>query len=773
MARTNIDVVITVRDGASQPLDNVTKKIKSTGKAAKDASLDFVQFNKTLFTTTAFVATFVKGITSLRNSMEMGGDLERLSNQYERLLGPKGALFRSIDSMTTTAIARMDALKAGVDLRNLGIAKSSEQVAEIIAKAGTAAKLSGIDAGEGIEKFTNFLKDGSVANLEALGLIKRTDPQFQALLATLNKAGGVYGTVISTQAKLNIGMALLNKRVEGQLKNLRDLKDLTLLLNDSFSIMKRQIGSLLGQALRPLIEKLIPLIYKFGDVLEQIRKNEKHIVFLVRAFTILTGSVAGLVAALGTLKLAIKLLGFAGFGLPGLVAGVLWLTTAFIGLTHAAQGPMEKLRVLGAIFKGIYELVTNLDPETGMSKISKSTKALLEKYGLLDFVKTISRIVATTKRVVQDLGNVFQKVADKLDKITGGLFNGFKNYMSDFTKDWTTWWTSDAISDLQKFVRAAKVILTPLAAYLGFKVGKWALGKVAGGFLGSFGGKNDGSSPSKALWVQNIGDKLTGFGAGLGDKVSGLGGKFLSAILSALGLKTLGAQFKNLGKILQLSAKFLLKLDFKNLGRALSLLPPLLGRLGIQSLSVIGRFGAIGAAAVAGYQLGKVLTELIPGLNKLGDWAYNLVNKDKMSAADSDEDIKARYEHAKKMGWDRGRTFEQYKEDVLKQKSNTPSSTSGKQTQVSVPSPSPLPEDQHIIQALGEQMKNMEEKDRVKMQSALESALASPAGNRSIDPEEFKMFDQMVQALDSSENLTTLANKAKENASNLKGSKRD
>jgi large subunit ribosomal protein L1 len=92
MARQNIDVIITVRDAASKPLDDVTKKIKGTGQAAKGATVDFIQFNKTLFTTGAFIATFVKGFEKLAGSLEQGAELDRLSIKYERVLGPKGLM---------------------------------------------------------------------------------------------------------------------------------------------------------------------------------------------------------------------------------------------------------------------------------------------------------------------------------------------------------------------------------------------------------------------------------------------------------------------------------------------------------------------------------------------------------------------------------------------------------------------------------------------------------------------------------------------------------
>lgn len=802
MARNNIEVVITVRDGASKPLENVQDRLRRTGKAAKDASIDFVQFNKTLFTTSAFIATFVKGISSMRNAMELGGDLDRLSNQYERLLGPKGKLFESIDAMTTTAISRMDALRAAIDLRNLGIASDSNQIAGVIAKAGTAAKLAGLDASQGIEKFTHFLKDGSVANLEALGLIKRTDPQFQALMATLNKVGGTYGGVISTQAKLNIGMALLNKRVEGQLKNLRDLKDLNVLLNDSFGILKRQIGGLLGQALRPLIEKLIPLVYKLGDVLEHIQKNEKQIVFLARAFIILTGAVTGLVATLGTLKLMVKLLGFAGIGMPGLLLSVLAVTSSFVGLTHAADGALEKLRVLGAIFKGIYELVTNLDPETGMSKISKSTRDLLEKYGLLGFVKTISRIVAIIKTVLSDVYKVFKTVAMSVDKIFGGMFTKFKDVVANFTSDWTTWWTSDALSPIQKFVRSATVILTGFLAVFGIK----KLAGLAGGLLGKIpgigkffgGGSGPKGTSSDPLYVvpQGFGGMAGGVLGSTMGKIPGIG-TLIDLLKQSYKLGGWKQILKDIPAAFSLAfpklTRIIGSISSVFMAGARSLIGGLTGVFArivpmvSAAIPLLGPALAVAAAAAVGVAIGTLIDKYGPtfqgktdegyegglierGMFKLSKWSGLgpagdfIKNQEKLDAFKNKSDLQLINEHRAKQG----------KLPYTQEEYDKRSGMGKKQTSISVPSSVPA-DDLSIVQALGEQMKNMDEKDRAKMQSAVETALQSQGKDgRLIDSEEFKNFETiMVNALDSSENLTILAGKARQSISTLKGSKRD
>ena len=763
MARTPIDIVITVRDGASSPLTNVQAKLKSTGKAAKDTSVDFVQFNKTLFTTAAFIGTFVKGVTSMRDAMSLGGDLERLSNQYERILGPKGKLFTSIDEMTTTAIGRMDALKAGVELRNLGIAQNSDQIAAVLAKAGTAAKLSGMDASEGIAKFTDFLKDGSVANLEALGLIRRTDPSFQALLATLNKAGGIYGTVLSTQAKLNIGMGLLDKRTRGHLKGIRDLKDINLLLNDSFSILKRQIGGLIGQAIGPLLEKLIPLIYKLGDVFEHIKNGEKHIMFLAKSILTITTAVAGFISVLGTLKLAVRLLGFAGIGLPGLLIATLAMTAGFIGLTQSADGVLEKMRLLGAIFKGVYELVTNLDPETGMSKISKSTKDLLEKYGLLGFVQTIARIVSVIKTVLGDMYDLFKKVAKSIDDTFGGIFTKFKDYIADFSKNWTTWWVTDSLTPLQKTVRGAITILAPLLAIFAGK-------KLLGGLLGS---------------LPIIGNLFKGGGIGSGPKGTASdpihvisAGDMLKSIVSITGIGTLI-------DVLKRSYEYGgWKAILKDIPFAFSLAFPRIASIftGIAtSLSTIFAAGATGmmAALNIAFAAGQLL--LVAGISyALGTLANKWLDKNTQGKTKEGYEgsiiERAFFKLDQMFNGDASSQFNKGEAAVntlqntsnadlvkeFRKTHNVPGSNYAKSSQSTLDNFS----DDQIIQGVAESMQNQDAVTKAKVQNQMELAMQTRESNgRLFSTEELGGMEQaFAGALRKDPNLSAMGDKAKESA---------
>ncbi len=501
MARRNLEVVVTIRDAASQGLDKVKDKIKETGKAADQAGVDFQKFNKTLFTTTAFIATFVKGFQALTNSLDQGAELDRLSNQYERVLGPKGRVFEAIDSLTTTTIDKMTVLQEGIKLANLGIVKDSGQIAEVFARAGTAAKMAGIDSGEGVKRFTDFMASGSVNQLEFLGLISRTNPALQAQMAVLHKTGGIMGGVISTQARLALGMNLLNSATNGQLKAQRDLADVMLLAKTNFSYLRGEVGRLLGKALAPLIEGFSRFMFKLATTIDYIRAHSKELVFLTKAAVVTAGAVIGLTGALGSLRLMVKLLSFAGIGLPGLLTSITLLGAAFLGLTSPVDGIMKKFELFGGFVKGIWELISNLDPETGLSKMSKSTYNMLKNAGLLDFAMMIARVGSTTIAVAKDIYKAVVTSFKYIDDVVGGFFNRIFTFFGSFTKDWTTWWTSDAIGGMEKFARAAMIIVGGIAAFIaGKKIFSFATGllskiPVIGKFFGG-GGGGKGSGPS-------------------------------------------------------------------------------------------------------------------------------------------------------------------------------------------------------------------------------------------------------------------------------------
>jgi hypothetical protein len=635
----NLKILVTVVDNTQKPLDDIQKRVHKTGETAKKASINFTQFNRTLFTTAAFAGTFIKGFNSLTRSLEEGANLDRITGQFERVMGPKGALFQAIDSMTDASIDKMEALKAGISLGNLGIIKDTKTLASVVINAGVAAKLAGKDSAEGIQQYTEFLKTGNISSLQFLDLISQTNPALQAQMAILGKAGGVMGQVVTTQARLALGQSLLRAAVKGQLKGFRDLKDSIFDVKQAWGFLRGEIGQLLGKALAPLIDSLTAFIWKAQSFVEDVRKNHKEIVFLTKAFVVATGAVIGLAGAFGTLRLATIALGSIGFGLPKLIALTVGLGSTFIGITKPATTLVDKLKLLGAVFKGIYELVTNLNSETGLSKMSKSTYLLLKQNGLLGFVQFMGRAISVVKRVVGDMYDAFKWLAKKVDDIFGGFATKIISFFEKINEPWSNFWVSESLDPIKKFLRGASVLLTGFFAWV---AGKKAFGMLSGMLskipgLGKFfgGGGDKGSGPAgtagdpfyvvmadKALELLR---KIPGVG-GLGGAISGRLGK-ITAYLSSK-FQDLILRSKILGEIFTHPAGKLKGLmsvlggftrTFVTVGK--SLLTGISGLAGTLLRTIVSMFAglgpilgpaiAVGAAALIGYGIGTAINSLL------------------------------------------------------------------------------------------------------------------------------------------------------------------
>lgn len=536
-----IDIVIKVRNAASPKLRDVDRSLKRTGMQVKKTSADFTKFNRTLFTTAAFIGTFVKAFQTAVSTLDAGSQLDRVTAQFERTLGGRGSLIRSIKDMSDNSIDIIESMRAGIALKSLGIVKSTEQLASIVTKAGTAAKLAGKDSGEGIKSFAEFLKTGNVENLQFLNLIAKTNPALKAQLAILRQSGGVMSGVITDAQKLAIGQRLLTAATKGHLKGERDLRDILLDAGQAFKLMKAEIGALLGKALGPLIDKVTGAVFRFVELLESTKKTDKGIQFLVKTLAVGTSAVLGFAAAIGTLRLTALLLQSVGIGLPALLAVVVGLSTVFLGITKTVDGFTEKLSVLGNFIKGVFQLITSLDEETGIAKIDKEIADLLRKHGLLAFAQNVARLGSIMSSVFEDIMDGARRLGVFIDDTFGGMFRGIIDLLSG--KDpWENWFGDGPLDMLKRFAVTAGALFAGFAAFKGIKGiigGVGSIGKTA------FGAAGRGLSPLKPLFVSDV--------SGLGKIAGGVGaGGIIGTLLGRFKIGGIGAvlkRFKDIAKV--------------------------------------------------------------------------------------------------------------------------------------------------------------------------------------------------------------------------------
>jgi len=90
MANRVLSIVAKVKDAASAGLQSIQNNLKKTGTAAKQTSLDFTQFNRIMFATSAYAGLFAKGFQSFGDALLQGAELSRVVTQFERILGPTG-----------------------------------------------------------------------------------------------------------------------------------------------------------------------------------------------------------------------------------------------------------------------------------------------------------------------------------------------------------------------------------------------------------------------------------------------------------------------------------------------------------------------------------------------------------------------------------------------------------------------------------------------------------------------------------------------------------
>lgn len=435
MAKSILDIVVNVVDGASSRLKGINSGIKETGNVAKKTSFDMIQFNRVMFSTTAYLGLLQKNFQFLSTTIQKGADFSRVSGQFEAILGPKGELFKQLDSFSGTAIDKIEAMRSGIALKTLGIVSDVGQLKTVLVGAGIAAKRAGLDSSEGIKKFTQALKDGNLSNLEFLNLIRTNSPALKANLAILSKYSGVMGSAITAQQKNAIILKVLNSVVATAGEDQEDLYDVTFRLSQGFDLLKSSLGEFLGNALTPFMKVITKGVDKLRDFFDTI-KNNKNLQFLVTSTMAAVSAIGALASATFLLGNAFKMLGSLGFGLPKVIILLSTLALTFAGVTNQVQGINEKFQVFGAFLKGIYQLVESLDEKSGFSKIDEDIANLLNKYNLLGFTKNVARAFSTVKSFLTGFGQGIWATFKSIDDLTGGFANKLLRLLGLVDKPW-------------------------------------------------------------------------------------------------------------------------------------------------------------------------------------------------------------------------------------------------------------------------------------------------------------------------------------------------
>lgn len=642
---TAINIKVKVDNASAMgSLKGLHGSLVKVNKATTNVRKSFKDFNQTMFGATAFVGMFTQAFNSLAETMMAGSQFDRATAQFGKRfgqelpshikkftdgasaeVGPSGRFIEMIRGMTDNSIDMMSAMTSVIQLRSAGVKGSVKDMAEIMAMAGTAAKSAGKDSVEGIKRITDFLKDGSLAHLQHLGLLRESSPALIAYKAVLGKAGGTMGTAMTSAFKLSFGMRILRKATNGQLKGQRDLRDTLQDVAQFFDHLRSTIGTFLGKAIQPLLESFTELSIKATVILQDIKNNKKEILFLAKAFLIGTTALTGFILVIGAFRLAVTALTSLVGGIPLLTVLITSLAAAIIYSKTSMKGLTEGFHTFGAIAKGTFQLIQSFTNDAdnfaaGIGKMDAKTHEMLKKKGLLGLVENIARVGSVIKIFISSAATGFMDSLDAMLSSLGAVGNKIKKFLGMDSKKWGRNWLDTAKSLGTAFGKVGASVLGIIAAFKLFKIGGSLLGGLTSMVgLGGGGGKAPAGTARDPLWVR-MKNSILGVNSGN----TGASRK-LSPWLrnSALEVRT-----NPKGKMAGLAS--VTKNLFKSGG--MSILSGV-GRV----LKVITKFSLFGAAiAVVGTFLTGFVKSLIKGREQIGNFFKSVVSWGKMMWEASD-----------------------------------------------------------------------------------------------------------------------------------------
>lgn len=300
-----------VIDKLNNQLGTLTNRVKRASAANKkfkrntdSLQQSFINFNRLIFSTTAFLNTFGGMFVRVFDIMQDGAKFDRLENQFKRTFGaPSGNILNTVSKFTDTFIDEVSFMKAALKLEQTGITKDFDKISSLISMAGVAAKRAGLDAGEGVQRFTKFLEDGALSHLGFLNVLAKTNPQLQAQLTLLKANGGQLGGVISTQAKLTLGSKALLSATKGLMFGNQDLQDVISELGTGFQLLKDSLGIFMGKALLPFLKIISIAVRSIANFFREFSENQPILSKVASGILLITGAALGLFTVAGTIAL--------------------------------------------------------------------------------------------------------------------------------------------------------------------------------------------------------------------------------------------------------------------------------------------------------------------------------------------------------------------------------------------------------------------------------------------------------------------------------------
>ena len=441
--------------------DNMNDVSKKTRKA--DKSME--GFTKALGRGMAALYLYNRAWDVVGRNFESGVQLERASEQFELHVGKVSEMLPVLKTATRGIISDFDLLKTANRAFQQGI--KPESMSRTFKLATVAAQRLGLQASDAINTITNAITKQDEGALNTLGIVTKVNQAYKTQAALIAKNGGVMSSAMSIQLRQSLIMQELEKRFGGTNKVQEDGLLILERFRASWKNFRAELGQTIGIALRSLIstltsvldlttrlldkandtggfQKLIQVAATLGGIFGAVKflRGAKS---LINLFGLLSGrgtklptglkKTNTLLGAFGKLiSKKIPLLGKFG-GSLGKVVGLSKAITRFIPgwgtaitaltlLWEPLTAGISKAWTMGKVF---FQLVNNLDENSGMSKVlKKDADELGSFYNAVENAAKISlSFIAVVKGIGQGVSEAFAPV--------GAAFNWAVDQVSTFT----------------------------------------------------------------------------------------------------------------------------------------------------------------------------------------------------------------------------------------------------------------------------------------------------------------------------------------------------
>lgn len=522
-APTEIGILISVRNKASEPLKRVSKEVKGVRE-------QMVLFNRALFTSAAVYATFTGVLSRGFQMAKIGSEFDFFREQFNKTFGGPEYLTK-LRQATQGTMDAMSMMQLAVQNHARGMSKAENE--KIFTLSVGAAKLLGTSTAQAAKKMSAAMQSMSVAGMQQFLVALNTNNQFvnmnlilQRLTKGLNSAG-MKADVFRRIAMRELEITLGEVSAKGG-----DARQSMEALSASFTSAKQITGNFLGRGLAPVASFLSRKMWAYFDRLNEILSDTTGKFTSMREGLISFAQSAGMFLGVGaTLFGSFTLLTFAssalGLPLTGIAGALLVVASAIKAVAGPSKGWLEILSDTGMILKFLWQ-----------SFISYSNGVSTYSSDVVEFVRGMSE---NGQSWLFNLG----KTVVWLKELFQGFASGVKSTIS--TVETVLSKLGFSLGDVKQFGatnigenigKLAGIAATFGAFFVGIKTLK-GIGSTLFGSLGGFGKsgepKGTESDPIYTRAVNGIADKLGTGAFGLAPAIAGA-----ARLLSGVGVAAAG-----------------------------------------------------------------------------------------------------------------------------------------------------------------------------------------------------------------------------------------